>query len=145
MTGAIPTEGAGVHSEPAGYMVATGNPSGGPGVPLAFRQSRQAAEAELELRHRSYPSAAVYALHRVGGSAVQSDPSEDFEALLLVLDPFLGAPDMAAWERRDRRSKAEHQARRLLAAYRLVARPAPTGRTELADRFGGRPARGVTP
>lgn len=51
--------------EPAAYMVAAGGSNGRPAVPLAFRPSREAAEAELELRHRSYPSAAVYALHRV--------------------------------------------------------------------------------
>lgn len=129
--------------EPAGYMVATGNPSGGPGVPLAFRQSRQAAEAELELRHRSYPSAAVYALHRVGAptASVESlESGEAFEALVAVLDPRINDVSLTAWERREYRNRAEFQARRLLrAGYRLVAPPTSTGPTQLADRFGGRP------
>lgn len=56
-------------AEPDGYMVATG--TGGGLVPLAFRPSREAAEAELAGRWAAYPSASVYALHRVetgGGS-----------------------------------------------------------------------------
>lgn len=56
-------------SEPDAYMVATGG--GGGLVPLAFRPTREAAEVELRGRWAHYPSAAVYALHRVetgGGS-----------------------------------------------------------------------------
>lgn len=49
--------------EPDAYMVATG--MGGGLVPLAFRPSREAAEVELRGRWAHYPSAALYALHRV--------------------------------------------------------------------------------
>jgi hypothetical protein len=52
--------------EPDGYMVATG--SGDVVVPLAFRGSKQDAVSEWTARHRKYPSAALYALHRAGES-----------------------------------------------------------------------------
>lgn len=84
---------------------------------------------------------------RPGDPTPADEPPLDFEALVAVLDPHLDAPDMAAWERRDRTSKAEFTARRLVAAgYRLAADPAESSsRFTVADRFGGRPARGVTP
>lgn len=47
------------------YMVATG--SGDAVVPLAFRSGRRDAVAEWQQRRLKYPSAALYALHRVGG------------------------------------------------------------------------------
>lgn len=46
------------------FMVATG--SGAGMVPLAFRASREHAVAEWTERRRTYPSAVLYALHRVG-------------------------------------------------------------------------------
>lgn len=71
----------------------------------------------------------------------RESPSDgDREALLPVLDPHVDAADMAPWERRDRLSKAEHQARRVLAAgYRLATEPTSGPGFKLADRFGGRP------
>lgn len=51
----------------AGYMVATGG--GDVVVPLAFRASREDAVAEWTGRRRKYPTAALFALHRVAGES----------------------------------------------------------------------------
>lgn len=55
---------ASVDAEPSGYMVASAGAGGALIVPLAFRASLEEAQAELATRW-AYPSAAVYALHRV--------------------------------------------------------------------------------
>jgi hypothetical protein len=53
---------------PASYMVATG--SGVAVTPLAFRASTEDAVFEWQQRRLKYPSAALYALHRVGEPGV---------------------------------------------------------------------------